>query len=109
VAVRFNVSVEPKLAKDQHSWLNNCEINRHPNSAFSIAERLRMKREMNDAGEGPQDQKRNRRNEETVRILIPSSVSVLTMNKLSIDTGRPIINEPQTILFLILFHRLLAQ
>jgi len=68
-----------------------------------------MKREMNDAGEGPQDQKRNRRNEETVRILIPSSVSVLTMNKLSIDIEIPIINEPQTILFLILFHRLLAQ
>jgi len=69
------VSVEPKLTKDQHSWLNNCEINRIPNSAFPIAERLRMKREMNDEGEGPQDQKRNRRNEETVRILIPSSVS----------------------------------
>lgn len=35
---------------------------------------MKMKRESND-GDGPQDQKRNRRNEETVRILIPSSVS----------------------------------
>ncbi|KAH8291465.1 hypothetical protein KR054_011891 [Drosophila jambulina] len=52
-----------------------------PNSAFSIAERLRMKREMNDAGEGPQDQKRNRRNEETVRILIPSSIAGAVIGK----------------------------
>lgn len=36
---------------------------------------MKMKRESND-GDGPQDQKRNRRNEETVRILIPSSVSI---------------------------------
>lgn len=35
-----------------------------------------MKREMIDSEEGPQDQKRNRRTEETVRILIPSSVSI---------------------------------
>jgi len=41
---------------------------------FSIADSMKMKRESND-GDGPQDQKRNRRNEETVRILIPSSVS----------------------------------
>lgn len=36
---------------------------------------MKMKRESNES-DGPQDQKRNRRNEETVRILIPSSVSV---------------------------------
>ncbi|XP_017051175.1 heterogeneous nuclear ribonucleoprotein K homolog isoform X2 [Drosophila ficusphila] len=40
-----------------------------------------MKREMNDAGEGPQDQKRNRRNEETVRILIPSSIAGAVIGK----------------------------
>ncbi|KAH8331752.1 hypothetical protein KR074_010700, partial [Drosophila pseudoananassae] len=43
--------------------------------------RLRMKREMIDSEEGPQDQKRNRRTEETVRILIPSSVSITTYFK----------------------------
>lgn len=36
---------------------------------------MKMKRESNES-DGPQDQKRNRRNEETVRILIPSSVSI---------------------------------
>jgi len=46
----------------------------YPFPHFSIAESMKMKRESND-GDGPQDQKRNRRNEETVRILIPSSVS----------------------------------
>lgn len=40
-----------------------------------------MKREMNDEGEGPQDQKRNRRNEETVRILIPSSIAGAVIGK----------------------------
>ncbi|KAH8280273.1 hypothetical protein KR018_001326, partial [Drosophila ironensis] len=46
-----------------------------------FAERLRMKREMNDEEEGPQDQKRNRRNEETVRILIPSSIAGAVIGK----------------------------
>ncbi|XP_037715068.1 heterogeneous nuclear ribonucleoprotein K isoform X2 [Drosophila subpulchrella] len=46
-----------------------------------MTKRLRMKREMNDAGEGPQDQKRNRRNEETVRILIPSSIAGAVIGK----------------------------
>ncbi|SPP73839.1 heterogeneous nuclear ribonucleoprotein K isoform X1 [Drosophila guanche] len=40
-----------------------------------------MKREMNDAGDGPQDQKRNRRNEDTVRILIPSSIAGAVIGK----------------------------
>eukprot|EP00099_Drosophila_melanogaster_P029957 NP_995906.1 heterogeneous nuclear ribonucleoprotein K, isoform C [Drosophila melanogaster] len=46
-----------------------------------MTKRLRMKREMNDEGEGPQDQKRNRRNEETVRILIPSSIAGAVIGK----------------------------
>ncbi|XP_064547001.1 heterogeneous nuclear ribonucleoprotein K homolog isoform X2 [Drosophila montana] len=41
---------------------------------------MKMKRESND-GDGPQDQKRNRRNEETVRILIPSSIAGAVIGK----------------------------
>ncbi|ALC41427.1 bl, partial [Drosophila busckii] len=41
---------------------------------------MKMKRENNDA-DGPQDPKRNRRNEETVRILIPSSIAGAVIGK----------------------------
>ncbi|XP_030387960.1 heterogeneous nuclear ribonucleoprotein K isoform X2 [Scaptodrosophila lebanonensis] len=46
-----------------------------------MTKRMKMKRENNDGGDGPQDSKRNRRNEETVRILIPSSIAGAVIGK----------------------------